>query len=216
MKDEIKVWDPLVRIFHWSLVIGFIGAYATGDEENMAHIYLGYWVMGLIIFRLIWGLIGTKYARFSNFLYSPVVVFKYLRGLLSGESKRYIGHNPAGSWMVMVILVTLVVVTYSGLKVYAIEEGAGPLAEGRLPSVELVATARADRDEDDDHYYERHGAYGEEYEEDAEEEFWEEIHEASSNFMVFLIILHVIGVFTSSAMHDESLVRAMITGRKKN
>lgn len=206
MEKEIKVWDPLVRIFHWSLVLSFAIAYLSGDEENALHIYSAYIVMGLIGFRLLWGIVGTRFARFSNFVYSPEAIITYLKSLVSGNPKRYIGHNPAGGAMIIVLLLSLIVVTYSGLKVYAIEEGAGPLAS---PATELsfIKTAYADDDEDE-HEHEEHG-------EDEEEEFWEEIHEASSNFVLFLVLLHIAGVIVSGRLHGENLVKAMISGKKK-
>lgn len=209
MSNVIRVWDPLVRIFHWGLVLAFVVAYLSGDEENSVHIYSGYVVAGLITFRLVWGIIGTRYARFSNFIYSPRAVIGYLKGLLAGRPKHYTGHNPAGGWMIMALLVTLAVVTVSGLKVYAIEEGLGPLA-GDTPSVSLISQAHADSDDDDDD----HGKHKEGRHEEAEEEFWEEIHEASSNFMLLLIVLHVAGVVVAGRLHGESLVKAMITGKK--
>ncbi len=149
MSHVIRVWDPLVRIFHWGLVLAFVVAYLSGDEENSVHIYSGYVVAGLIAFRLVWGIIGSRYARFSNFIYSPRAVIGYLKGLLAGRPKHYTGHNPAGGWMIMALLVTLAIVTVSGLKVYAIEEGLGPLA-GDTPSVSLISQAHADSDDDDD------------------------------------------------------------------
>ena len=210
MSNVIRVWDPWVRIFHWSLVLAFVVAYSSGDEENSVHIYSGYDVAGLIAFRFIWGITGTRYARFRNFMYSPRAVIGYLKGLLAGRPKHYIGHNPAGGWMIMVLLLTLAVVTVSGLKVYAIEEGLGPLA-GDTSSVSLISQAHADSDDDDDH-----GKYKKGHHEDDEEEFWEEIHEASSNFMLLLIVLHVAGVVVAGRLHGESLVKGMITGKKRD
>ena len=96
MNKNIRVWDPLVRIFHWSLVLAFTVAYVTGDDENSVHVYAGYAVLGLISFRVFWGLVGSKYALFSDFIYSPTTVFRYLKGLFSCNPKHYIGHNPAG------------------------------------------------------------------------------------------------------------------------
>ena len=200
MNNEIRVWDPLVRLFHWSLVLAFTIAYLSGDEENSLHIYSGYAVLGLISFRVLWGLIGTRYARFSNFVSSPGTVIQYLKDLLARKPKHYTGHNPAGGWMILALLVTLIVVTVSGLKVYAIEEGLGPLA-AEAPALTLISSAYADDDDEHD-------------KDEAAEEFWEEIHEASSNFMLLLIFLHVAGVIVSSRLHDEQLVKAMFTGKK--
>lgn len=206
MSNQIRVWDPLVRIFHWGLVVAFSVAYLSGDEENSVHIYSGYIVLGLITFRVLWGLIGTRYARFSNFVYSPNTVVQYLKDLLTRKPERYIGHNPAGGAMVIAMLLCLFVVSVSGLKVYAIEEGLGPLA-GEIPALTVISPARADDDE--------HGEYENGHDEDEEaEEFWEEIHEVSSNLMLFLIFLHITGVIVSGRLHHENLVKAMLTGKK--
>lgn len=204
MSNEIRVWDPLVRLFHWGLVVAFTIAYLSGDEENSLHVYSGYAVLGLISFRVLWGFIGTRYARFSQFVTSPGTVIQYLKDLLARKPKHYTGHNPAGGWMVLALLLTLFVVTVSGLKVYAIEEGLGPLA-AEAPALTLISPAYADDDEHDD---------GEHEKEEAAEEFWEEIHEASSNFMLLLIFLHIAGVIVSSRLHDENVVKAMFSGKK--
>jgi cytochrome b len=204
MKNEntIQVWDILIRTFHWSLVVSFVIAYLTAEEENIWHIYSGYAVLGLIIFRVIWGLFGSKYARFDNFIYSPGVVIQYIKELIEKRPKHYVGHNPAGGYMIMALILSLFVVSVSGLKVYAVEEGLGPLA---LINAEITITnnAYADQDENNDGH------------DDHEEEFWEEIHEVSTNFTLFLIFLHIAGVLVSSRLHDENLVKAMITGKKK-
>ena len=92
MNNEIRVWDLLVRVFHWGLVLAFTTAYLSGDEESSVHIYSGYIVMGLIGFRVLWGLVGTRYARFSDFVYSPGTVIQYLKDLAAKKPKRYIGH----------------------------------------------------------------------------------------------------------------------------
>ncbi len=219
MKEEIRVWDPLVRIFHWSLVLAFAVAYLSGEEESDIHIYSGYIILGLLVFRLLWGFFGTRFARFSDFVYSPQAVIKYTKDLFSGSPKHYLGHNPAGGAMIIALLLSLIVVTYSGLKVYAIEEGAGPLA---MQAVDISPIKSAYADDDDDEY-EEHGERGEhEADEDGEhegdedgEEFWEEIHEASANFVLFLVALHIVGVFVAGRLHNENLVKAMITGNKK-
>jgi cytochrome b len=206
MSNEIRVWDPLVRIFHWGLVLAFTVAYLSGDEENSLHIYSGYAVLGLIAFRVIWGLIGTRYARFSDFVYSPGAVIQYLKDLVARKPKHYTGHNPAGGWMVIAMLLGLFVVTVSGLKVYAIEEGLGPLA-GEPPALTIISAAHAD----DDEAGHRKNGRGED---EAAEEFWEELHEVSSNFMLFLIFLHIAAVIISGRLHKENLVKAMLTGKK--
>lgn len=202
-QNTIAVWDIFIRIFHWSLVLAFTVAYFTSEEENAWHIYAGYAVFGLIIFRILWGIIGSRHARFSDFVRSPGNVYRYIRELRAGSAKHYVGHNPLGGWMVMALLSTLLVVTVSGLKVYAIEEGRGPLAANPT-TLTLISAAHAEDDDDD----------GKAEMESQDEEFWEDIHEGATNFMLVLIALHIAGVVISSKFHRESLVKAMLTGKK--
>ena len=202
MNKYIRVWDPLIRIFHWSLVLAFTISYLTEDESDL-HINSGYVVLGLITFRLFWGFIGSKHARFTNFVTSREKLVTYLKSLLSGKPKHYVGHNPAGGWMVIALILSLFITTLSGLKLYAVEEGLGPLAMDSL-QIQLISTAHADEYEHNDD------------ENEDEEDFWEEIHEAASNITVFLIFIHIAGVFVSSRLHKENLLRAMFTGRKKS
>lgn len=204
--EIVSVWDVFVRIFHWALVLSFIVAYLTAEEENAIHIYAGYTVLGLITFRVLWGFVGGQYARFSNFVYSPSHLIQYLKELKEKKPTHYLGHNPAGGWMIVALLLSLFVVTLSGLKVYALEEGQGlfALIGGELPVVQNVRA-----DEEKEHEEEEHE------ENEAEEEFWEEIHEISTNVTLLLIVLHFIGVVVSSRLHGENLVKAMITGKKQ-
>jgi cytochrome b len=204
MRDaqEIKVWDIAVRVFHWSLVAGFVIAYLSGeDEDSMLHIYAGYVVCGLILFRILWGFIGTKYARFRDFIHGPAITRAYLKSLLSRKPAHYLGHNPAGGWMVILLLISLFVVSWSGLEAYA-AEGKGPLASVDI-SIINAAFAHGDGDGHDDDRGELEG-----------DDFWEEIHEATVNFSLFLVAVHILGVIVSSVLHRENLVRAMITGNK--
>lgn len=125
--NVIKVWDPLVRIFHWSLVLFFLIAYLTEDDFENIHIYAGYAMSILLGFRLVWGLIGPKYARFSNFVRGPAETLAYLKSLITGNPQHYIGHNPAGGMMVVALLVVLAATGFSGIALLAVE-GGGPLA----------------------------------------------------------------------------------------
>lgn len=197
----IKVWDIAVRVFHWSLVTFFIISYLTGDELETIHAWSGYVVTALILFRIVWGFIGTKYARFSNFIYSPAEVKAYLKSLLSKSPKHYLGHNPAGGIMVLILLVSLSFTVFSGLKAYAVE-GHGPLAS---VDVSLLSAAYADEDKHD----------GDKKHEEEEDEFWKEIHEFFSNFTLFMVLIHIAGVVVSSMLHGENLARAMVTGYKE-
>lgn len=123
----VKVWDPLVRIFHIGLITFFVAAWVSAEESQALHEWAGYTVAALIVFRLFWGLFGTPHARFSDFIYSPRQIVSYLVSLPTRRVKHYLGHNPAGGAMVIAMLVTLSLLTLSGMAMVA-EEGAGPLA----------------------------------------------------------------------------------------
>lgn len=209
--EKIHVWDIFVRLFHWALVASFVIAYLTSEEENLWHIYSGYTVLGLVVFRVVWGIIGSRYARFNDFVYSPEHVAQYLSGLIGKNPRRYLGHNPAAGWMIIAMLVGLSVVVVSGLKVYAIEEGRGPFAG--LIEFSAVSNVYADRD-DDEHEEGKHNHHGTQGINEEAEDFWEDIHEGSVNFLLVLISLHIAGVLVSSRLHNENLVKAMITGKK--
>jgi cytochrome b len=127
-KEEIKVWDPLVRLFHWSLVGAFTVAWLTEDEWMELHANAGYLIAALLLFRLVWGVLGTRYARFSDFVKSPSKVLAYLRDLFQLRAERTIGHNPAGGAMIIALLITLLITTLTGVLAYG-ATGAGPLAD---------------------------------------------------------------------------------------
>lgn len=184
---EVKVWDPLVRVFHWTLVAGFFTAYLTeGEDATLTlHTWAGYTVLGLVLVRLVWGFIGTRHARFSDFVYRPGAIKAYLRDVLRLNPRRYLGHNPAGGLMIVVVIASLLVTTVSGMSLYAVEEQAGPLA-GWLGGA--------------GHFW---------------EEAFEGVHEFFANFTLFLVVVHVAGVLVESLLHGENLVRAMFTGRKR-
>lgn len=126
--NEIKVWDPVVRIFHWSLAAVFAIAWLTGDEESRLHELAGYAVIVLVALRIVWGFIGTRYARFRDFVYPPSVILGYTRDLLIGKPGRYLGHNPLGGAMIMALLISLLAAGATGIAAQGAEAGAGPLA----------------------------------------------------------------------------------------
>ena len=103
---KILVWDLPTRIFHWLLVASFIAAYVTSESEKLRdwHMVSGYLLAGLILFRILWGFVGTKYAKFLEFVRGPAEVLDYLNRLFSKESKHYIGHNPAGAVAILLLL----------------------------------------------------------------------------------------------------------------
>lgn len=124
----IKVWDLPLRAFHWLLVISFAIAYLTEDDLLTIHVWAGYFVFALLIFRLFWGFIGNKYSKFSTFLCNPSESYRYVKELVSSKAKRYIGHNPAGAAMIMLLLTSLLITTLTGFAVYGADQNAGPLS----------------------------------------------------------------------------------------
>jgi cytochrome b len=127
-QGEVRVWDPFVRLFHWLLVLLFMLAYVTGEDWLSLHVNAGYAVSGLVLLRVLWGVVGTPHARFGDFVYRPSTVAAYVKDTLALRARRYLGHNPAGGAMIVLMLVSLLLVSVSGFAVYGIEKGAGPLA----------------------------------------------------------------------------------------
>jgi cytochrome b len=203
--NEIKVWDPLVRIFHWSLVAAFTVAYLSEDEWQDVHVLAGYTVAGLVAFRIVWGFIGSEHARFRDFVFSPATTLAYLKDMAAFRAKRYLGHNPAGGAMAIALLISLAATTLSGMKLYAVEENAGPFARIQIENISPISSAIAG----DDEYGEEREGHGE-----GDEELWEELHEFFANFTLLLVLLHIGGVVISSFAHGENLPRAMVTGKK--
>lgn len=117
---KILVWDASVRVFHWLMVLSFSGAYVTAESEywRLLHVTLGYTMGGLVAFRIVWGFIGTRYARFSNFVLSFSAVKQYFRTLISGKPVHHVGHNPAGAVAIVLLLLSSVVIVATGWGVY--------------------------------------------------------------------------------------------------
>lgn len=112
------IWDLPVRLFHWTLVVAIIAAFVTnwlGVAYFRYHVWCGYAVIVLVVFRLAWGLVGTRHARFWNFVRGPRATFGYVRDLLTGRARNFAGHNPLGALMVMLLLLALLVQSLSGL-----------------------------------------------------------------------------------------------------
>ena len=121
MNERILIWDVPTRVFHWLLAATFAGSWLTGDSERWRdiHLLLGYSFAGLIAFRVVWGLVGTRYARFRSFLFRPGEVLTYARSLLSRSPRHYLGHNPLGSIVIFLMLGLGIVTAASGWAYYA-------------------------------------------------------------------------------------------------
>jgi cytochrome b len=113
-KHETRAWDPFVRIGHWTLVAAFATAWITGEEQTSLHTTAGYVVLGIVLFRLIWGFVGTRHALFRDFVTGWRPVREHLHGLLQGEPEKSRGHNPAAGWMVIALLAGLLGMAGSG------------------------------------------------------------------------------------------------------
>jgi cytochrome b len=182
--EQRLVWDLPVRVFHWTLVLSVIMAYAThllGVTYFKYHVWSGYTVLVLVSFRLLWGLVGTRHARFWNFVRGPITTLRYSRDWVRGREPHFAGHNPLGAIMVVVLLLTLLAQAALGL--FGNDEifNVGPLygyISNEL-SVELTSWHRQ-------LFYWIAGAIG----------------------------LHVLAVLAHRIFKREQLVRAMVTGRK--
>lgn len=181
---DVPVWDLLVRLFHWTLVAAFFIAYITEEDFMTLHSWAGYTIIGLLVIRIVWGFIGTKHARFADFVFTRKDIVQFLKDTFALKAKRYLGHNPAGGAMVILLMLSLVVTTISGLVIFGIEESQGPLA-GWVSGL--------------GHFW---------------EEVFEGVHEFFANFTLFLVFIHVAGVLLESLIHGENLVAAMVSGKK--
>ena len=110
------VWDAPVRVFHWLMVLAFAGAWLTAESEawRLLHVTLGYTMAGLVLFRIVWGVVGTRHARFADFVRGPAAVLKYLRSLLSGRYESHTGHNPAGALAILALLALTLALAVTG------------------------------------------------------------------------------------------------------
>jgi len=116
--EHRQVWDLPVRLFHWTLVTAFIASYVTnklGIAYFKYHVWCGYTVIVLVCFRILWGIVGTRHARFRNFVRGPAATGRYLLGLVRGAERRYPGHNPLGALMVLALLLALLAQALTGL-----------------------------------------------------------------------------------------------------
>lgn len=185
--ETVMVWDVPTRLFHWTLVLSFASAYLTAEFHlGFLHTLLGYFLCVLLVARLIWGFAGNQFARFKSFIFSPQETLDYLRSLLQNNPRHYFGHNPAGALMVFGLLALLALILLTGLTTLAVIDFEGPL---------LFLT---DYFDDEASYAVRH------------------LHGWLIDIALVIIPLHLLGVAVGSVQHKENLVRAMVTGKKKN
>ncbi|MBV1888794.1 MAG: cytochrome b/b6 domain-containing protein [Proteobacteria bacterium] len=183
----IQVWDLFVRTFHWSLMICFIVAYLSGEFSIMQlHLVIGYAITVLLFSRILWGFIGSPYARFKQFVRGPKPVVAYLFSIVNNKPDHYIGHNPAGGAMVIALLILLSTLVLTGFATLALIDFEGPL-------VDLLINVNDDR------------SY-----------WFQDTHHLLVNGALILILLHTLGVLAASKQHNENLIKSMFTGYKKS
>ncbi len=195
---KVRVWDPLVRLFHWSLVAAVAVAWVTAEDWSNVHEIAGYAVAGLVALRLVWGLVGSRHARFARFVNGPAATLSYLGAMVRGTERRHLGHNPAGAAMIVALLLTLSATAFSGWLM------AEPVRVAMLPGLPQVVTPALADDDD------RYGEHGE-----SSSETLKDVHEFLANLLLLLVALHGGGVVLASFRHHENLARAMVTGDKR-
>jgi cytochrome b len=181
---QSKVWDLPLRLFHWALVVAFLGAFITnklGIAYFKYHVWCGYTVIVLVVFRIVWGFVGTRHAQFRNFFRGPSATLRYATSLLRGRAPHFMGHNPLGAWMVMLLLAVLGVQAVSGL--FSNDEifNVGPLYGYVTKETSLGLTS---------------------------------LHRHLFYWIAGAIVLHVLAVLAHRTFDHSDLIRAMITGRK--
>ncbi|WP_295533057.1 cytochrome b/b6 domain-containing protein [uncultured Thioclava sp.] len=181
----IKVWDPVVRSFHWLLVLAFAGAWGLGEwgpNQMTWHFYFGYVIAGLVGVRLIWGFVGTRNARFTSFLFGPGKVVAYLRHLPSRDPSHWIGHNPMGGWSVFLMLALLIAQVATGMmsdpKDYI---NVGPLAQYVPSDISDLSV---------------------------------KLHHILSTLLLIVVGMHIAAILFYRRWKGENLVTPMITGKK--
>lgn len=183
---KVLVWDRFVRIFHWSLLLSFSASYLTAEYGyDEIHEWLGYFISLLVIARLVWGFIGTPYARFSSFIFRVSDYIKNLKAIVHNQHQtHYLGHNPLGGAMVFALLAGLLTIMVSGLILLGWSEYTGPVWALSLPISESLG------------------------------DFSQWVHYEVPELMLILIAAHVLGVIVAIYQHKENLVRSMFDGYK--
>jgi cytochrome b len=169
---KVRVWDLFVRVFHWSLVACFAGAYLATEGPRWLHEWLGYVALALVAARLVWGFVGSPHARFSDFVPTPSGLWRYVRSMLKGQEPRHLGHNPAAAVMILFLLFMVCAIGVSGW----------------MMSLDAF--------------------WG--------NEWLEETHELLVHITIAAVAVHVLAAIYESWRHRENLVRAMVTGLKRD
>jgi len=184
--EEVPVWDPMVRILHWALVIAFAAAWGLGKfgpDQMTLHFWAGYTVAALVVIRVVWGFVGPRTARFANFVKGPGKVAAYTREFVRPRPSNTLGHNPLGALFIVGVLIVLAMQIGSGLLADPEDYiNVGPLA--KYVSAETARQALA-------------------------------LHEPLSTILLVMIGVHIASIGFYRLYKGEDLVTPMFTGRKK-
>lgn len=191
------LWDPVVRLTHWTIAVAIVVNYALTEDGGTAHVWIGYLALALLALRLVWGLVGPAEARFSAFPPAPRAALSHLADLAAGRPGRYASHNPAGALMAYALWATLAAVIATGI-----------LMTAGGPGDEALMRAAVERDD----WSVLTGAAP--WVGDEAAEVLEEVHEVAANLLLLLAALHVAGVAVESRALRTNLVRAMLPWRR--
>ena len=138
-KKSVLVWDFPVRVFHWLLVVSFAGAWLSSESEaqQMIHYAFGYTAVALVLFRLVWGIVGTRYARFSQFIKGPTETIHHIKSLLTGNQHPGLGHNPAGALAMISLMILMVLIGLTGY--WSVKEFLGDFMSGAHEAIANLA-----------------------------------------------------------------------------
>jgi cytochrome b len=222
---QTKLWALPIRIFHWLLVGIFVTSYLSSEWESLVHIYSGYGLIVLLLFRLLWGIWGGRQSRFSAFPLQRTALVNHFNALRRGRAESQLGHNPLGALMVVAMLLALSGIAATGLAL-SIEEQKGPIAhwwsetatdtaENKHSPLDLSASTdqplsaqkqapKANPPQPDEHELKENHEH--------EEEWLEEFHELFVNLMIVLIVLHISGVLVSSRLEKVNYIKRITTG----
>ena len=197
-------WDPLVRLTHWGIAAAVVANGLLSEEGSAVHVWIGYAAGALLAVRLLWGVVGTRSARFSSFPPSPRAAVRHIRDMAARTHVEHRSHNPLGALMVYALWAALAVVVASGI---AMDQS------GAVGRHAVAASERSTEDEEleSEHAEAEHG----DGEGSAAGEMIEEVHEIAANLLFLLAALHVAGVAFESRRVGGGLVGAMITGPRK-
>ncbi len=201
-KERVKVWDPLLRVGHWTLATVFTTAYLTGHagtEHSDLHELAGYTAGGILMWRIVWGINGPRTARFKTFVRSPVAALNYAFKLIRGKAPRYIGHEPAGAAMIVAILACLSLTVSTGVITN----------RGRAPVAQTAATAVAPEPSNKTPARTAAGTAA------GASNIVGEVHGVLARMTLALVLIHILGVLYASLVHRENLAGSMVTGRKR-